>query len=274
MALASRLKWLVALVLIPAAATFVPVVVSADHALGYHWKRTSVAEVVLELGDNVSSLWVPYLGAAAGDWDQSFDLDVSVVPGAVTPRSCKPKNGRIEVCNAAYGNNGWLGLARLWTTGLHITSASVQLNDTYFIEAYGYDTPAWRQFVTCQELGHVFGLDHTDEDVANPNQGTCMDYTSQPAGGGPWGDPNTSPNQHDYEELVRIYAHTDTDGSRGGGRSGAPAGIIRFDPDLDDLPSSLQDDTLGDLIRKTRRGELYRLNLGNGSSVLTFLIRA
>src|SRR6187401_1747522 len=99
MALALRLKWFVALSFTLAAAALVPVPVSADHALGYHWKRTSLAEVVLGLGDNVSNVWVSYLGTAAGDWDQSFDLDVSVVQGAASPRSCKPKNGRIEVCS-------------------------------------------------------------------------------------------------------------------------------------------------------------------------------
>mgnify|MGYP001585990512 CR=1 FL=1 len=55
----------------------------------------------------------------------------------------------------------------------------------------------------CQEVGHVFGLDHQDEDMSNANLGTCMDYTSNPTS-------NQHPNTHDYEMLETIYAHLDT----------------------------------------------------------------
>ena len=271
MGLTSRSKRLLVVALLLAVTTLVPVPLTADHFWGYHWKRTSRAEVVLGLGDNVSSVWNGYLATAAADWDQSFDLDVTVVPGAApSPRPCRPTPGRIEVCNAAYGNNGWLGMARIWVNGLHIVSASMQLNDTYFID--DYDTAAWRQFVTCQEVGHVLGLDHTDEDIDNPNEGTCMDYTSEPAGGGFWADPNIAPNQHDYEELARIYAHVD--GGGGAGRTGGPANVIRFNPDVPDPQVTMpMDDSLGDLLRRNRRSEVYRLNLGNGSYVFTFVIR-
>ena len=66
-----------------------------------------------------------------------------------------------------------------------------------------YNTPAWRQMVTCQEIGHTFGLDHQDENFNNPNLGTCMDYTSNPS-------TNMHPNQHDYDQLVTIYSHLDS----------------------------------------------------------------
>jgi hypothetical protein len=84
-----------------------------------------------------------------------------------------------EVCNWKYGNNGWLGLAQIWISGGHITQGVSKNNDTYF-DTSTYDTPAWRQFVTCQEIGHTFGLGHQDEDFYNANLGSCMDYTVNP----------------------------------------------------------------------------------------------
>jgi hypothetical protein len=66
--------------------------------------------------------------------------------------------------------------------------------------------------VTCQEIGHTFGLDHQDENFNNANLGTCMDYTMNPGS-------NQQPNQHDYDDLKKIYAHTDG-GSGGGGGGG------------------------------------------------------
>ena len=38
----------------------------------------------------------------------------------------------MEVCNATYGNTGWLGVAQIWTSGSHIVQDTGKLNDTYF----------------------------------------------------------------------------------------------------------------------------------------------
>ena len=119
------------------------------------------------------------------------------------------------MCNGAYGNNGWLGIASIWATGDHITQGTVKLNDTYFDTAQ-YNTPAWRNLVMCQEVGHTFGLDHQDENFTNPNLGTCMDYTNSPAS-------NQRPNAHDYQQLQTIYAHLDSTST-----VGASAGFLRM----------------------------------------------
>lgn len=163
---------------------------------GYHWARLS-NPFTLPLGDNVSSIWDPYLATAASDWSASNVLDATVVPGGTSPRNCRPTAGRVEVCNASYGNNGWLGLAQIWASGAHITQGTVKLNDFYF-SRQPYNSPAWRQMVVCQEVGHTLGLDHQDENFSNPNLGTCMDYTSDPS-------TNQHPNQGDYNQLSCIY---------------------------------------------------------------------
>lgn len=179
-------------------------VASADHAWGnYHWARTA-NPFTLKLGDNLSSSWDPYLATTISDWSVSSVLDLVSVTGGNTrnPKLCRPVAGRGEVCNAKYGANGWLGIASIWISGGHITQGTVKLNDTYFNTAT-YNKPTWKNLVTCQEVGHLFGLDHQDENFTNTNLNTCMDYTNSP-------DSNQHPNQHDYDMLETIYAHLDT----------------------------------------------------------------
>ena len=174
----------------------------ANHSWGgYHWARTS-NPFTIKLGDNVTAQWDASLSTASGDWSKSTVLDTTVVAGTAKGR-CRPTTGRVEVCNSTYGNNGWLGIASINITGgTHITAGTVKLNDTYFNTAQ-YNTSAWRNLVTCQEIGHTFGLDHQDENFNNANLGTCMDYTNDPS-------TNQHPNQHDYDELVTIYSHLDS----------------------------------------------------------------
>lgn len=173
----------------------------ADHAWGsYHWARTA-NPFTLKLGDNLSSVWDPFLATAAADWSISSVLDASVVASGKNAKTCRPTVGRGEVCNAKYGYTGWLGIAQIWISGGHIAQGIVKVNDTYF-NTKTYNTAAWRQLVMCQEVGHLFGLDHQDENTTNANLGTCMDYTNDPSA-------NQHPNQHDYGMLETIYAHLD-----------------------------------------------------------------
>jgi hypothetical protein len=175
----------------------------ANHSWGgYHWARTA-NPFTLSLGDSVSGDWDTHLAVASADWSESAVLNTQVVDGNGTnPKRCVPTTGRVEVCATTYGKNGWLGIASIWASGGHITKGSVKNNDTYFNTAT-YDTPAWRQFVMCQEIGHTFGLDHQDENFGNANLGSCMDYTNDPS-------TNQHPDKHDYAQLASIYAHLDT----------------------------------------------------------------
>lgn len=235
---------------------------SADHALGnYHWGRTSNPFTLLA-GDNVSAVWDSYLGVAAYDWTQSAVLDVVVVTGTKNPRTCKPTVGAIEVCSAEYGKNGWLGIAQIWAKGDHITQAVTKVNDTYF-KTTTYNTPAWRQLVMCQEVGHDFGLDHQDEDFSNPNLGSCMDYTSDPS-------TNQHPNTHDYEELGIIYAHNDT--STTVGASALPKAMPPAMGQIDfDTPGQW-----GRLVSSSANGrsQVFELDFGQGNKVITHVFWA
>ena len=216
---------------------------------GYHWARTS-SSFNLAVGNNLDSTWAPYLGTTASDWSTSKALDLTVVAGGSSRRRCRATTGRVEVCNNSYGNNGWLGIASISANGTHITSGTVKLNDTYFNTAQ-YNTPAWRNLVMCQEVGHTLGLDHQDTDFNNPPLGTCMDYTSDPT-------PNQHPNQHDYDELATIYAHTD---------SSTTVSTFAVANGAD----SIED--WGDLIGSSRGGreETYLRNDGGGRYRITFV---
>ena len=232
---------------------------SATHSWGgYHWGRTA-NPFTINLGDNVASAWEGALGIASVDWSQSSVLNTAVVPGLANPKNCRPTAGRVEVCNSTYGNNGWLGVATISISGgAHITQGTVKLNDTYFRTAK-YNTPAWRNLVMCQEVGHTFGLDHQDENFSNANLGTCMDYTNNP-------ETNQHPNSHDYDELVAIYSHLDSTNTTG--QSVVPS----FAADLDhDNPGSW-----GRLVKQSRGGrfEIYELDHGQGFRTVTFVFWA
>jgi hypothetical protein len=232
----------------------------ANHAWGkYHWARTS-NPFFLKAGDNVGSAWDSYLTAAIADWNVSKVVQLDKVAGNTTGTACQPTSGRIEVCNASYGKTGWLGVAQIWVTrGGHITQALTKVNDTYF-NTSGYNTPAWRQMVMCQELAHDFGLDHQDERFSNPNLGSCMDYTNNPLGP----PSNDSPNAHDFAQIEKIYAHLDSTTTVG---LIAPRGTS---PNLNH-PSAW-----GQLVRSHAAGrvQVFERNLGRGEKLITHVFWA
>ena len=245
----------------------------ADHSWGnYHWARTA-NPLALNLGDNVSTIWDDYLAIASTDWSVSSVLNTMIVAGRTTsdPKKCRPTSGRIEVCSANYGG-AWLGLAQIWVSGGHIYQATTKVNDFYFNKAK-YNTPAWKQFVMCQEVGHTFGLAHQDEIFNNANLGSCMDYTNDPdggAGGASATDPsNERPNTHDYGQLVTIYTHLEAFTSALSKKFSEPAATN------DDIDTSDAKEW-GKVIRKSSdgRSSLHERDLGKGNKIFTFVIWA
>lgn len=230
---------------------------------GYHWARTA-NPFTLKLGDNLSSLWDPFLVTTSTDWSVSSVLDTAIVSGG-GGRNCRPTKGRIEVCNKTYGNNGWLGIAQIWVSGLHITQGVTKMNDTYF-NTTTYNKPAWRNLVMCQEVGHTLGLDHQDETFNNTNVGTCMDYTNDP-GGTIYGQlDNQHPNAHDYEELGIIYAHLDSFTS-------VSQTIAQMAQDYGEIASDNRG-AWGRLVRQNGKLAVFEKDFGAGFKLFTFVIFA
>ena len=250
-----RIRVPVAVATAAALALITPAAAQANHSWGgYHWARTS-NPFTLKLGDNVSSAWDASLSGASSDWSKSTVLDTTIVAGSSNPKNCRGTTGRVEVCNSTYGNNGWLGVASISVTGgVHITKGTVKLNDTYF-NTPTYNTSAWRNLVTCQEVGHTFGLDHQDENFNNANLGTCMDYTNDPS-------TNQHPNQHDYDELVTIYSHLDSTTTVGAALPSGAADAVGNDAS-----------SWGRLVEGSRAEghSTYVRDFGGGNQVITFV---
>ncbi len=255
----SRFRGLLAAIVILGIGVFAFLAYASHSWSVYHWARKA-NPFTLKLGDNVSGAWDSYLATASTDWSQSSVLDTTVVAGGTTARRCRPTSGRVEVCNYTYGNTGWLGVASIWISGSHITKGTAKMNDTYF-NTSTYNTPAWRQLVTCQEIAHTFGLNHQDEVFINPNLGTCMDYTSDPDGP----PSNEHPNAHDYEQLETIYSHLDTIT-----KVGRTVAHLGNHDEADD------DAEFGKSLRKDGKGKtsLYVRDLGGDEKVFTFVLWA
>lgn len=205
----------------------------ADHSWGsYHWPR-DVNPVTLQVIDSVVGDWEPIFAASLGQWgnyeaaksahpdpnpapggsfyygvsadfsepdasDDSLDFsDGGTDEGSRARKRCKAVEGKIRVCNAAYGQNGWLGMASIAVQNDHIIAGTAKVNDSYdwYFAAYPDEKP----HVMCQEIGHLFGLGHTSED--GTSQKTCMDYSSDAQ--------SVTPNAHDFEQLLEIYTHAD-----------------------------------------------------------------
>ena len=178
---------------------------------GYHFPSDNLSPTVAD--KTRSSLYnVP---AAVQEW---ADLGTPIQPTTATG-----KKGDITVSEAF--SLEWLGLAQIWVEDGHITKGQVKLNtqSLAFYEANGF--PGIADHALCQELGHIWGLDHNrDGPSGGTPDNTCMNDEAFPGS-------ETSPNQHDTDQLNLIYNHTDdTDGEAGGGNGGGGGGCPPGNP--------------------------------------------
>lgn len=203
----------ISLLLILSAFTTFPSLTYASHSWGgYHWARTH-NPFTLKLGNNLTTAWASKLWLTSEDWNSpaplwpTTPLLTAIVSGSSSQKRCAGAAGTTQVCNYAYGKNGWLGLATIYITGgTHITQGTAKMNDTYF-NTSTYNNPNEKLHVMCQEVAHTFGLDHQSTDGSS--QDSCMDYFSN-TGANAGSTLSTGPNAHDFEELNTIYAHLDS----------------------------------------------------------------
>ena len=121
--------------------------------------------------------------------------------------TCSAVAGTTQVCNSAYGANGWLGLATVWmNSSSHIVQGTAKMNDTYF-NTSTYNNSNQKRHVVCQEVAHSFGLAH--QSTNGSSQNSCMDYFSN-TGTNATSTKSTRPNYHDFQQLDAVYGgHTD-----------------------------------------------------------------
>jgi hypothetical protein len=250
----------------------------ANHSWGtYHWASDGTVE--LTINKAITSDWTTSVDTGIADWNSSKDLTLTTADaGAIKAKQCNPILGQALVCNAAYGQRGWLGIATIWLSASgHIVQATTQLNDTYFAFDF-YNTPAWRALVACQEVGHDFGLDHQDTAFDNVNLGTCMDYTRAPAGGVyngfDYGPSNEHPNKHDYDELKIIYNHDD--GAAAAATDFGVREVGKVVPPSMSAPAGVSPAEWGRAIHFDRQGRpnVYERTIAPGRKVLTHVFWA
>ncbi len=252
----------------------------------YRWQS---APINLPIRMSLSGTWADYVRTASSQWNASIYVETNAITetGSVNRSTCKGPNNAVEVCNAKYGSNGWLGIAQIWTSGSYIVKGTVKLNDSYF-NLTTYNTPAWKQLVSCQEIGHTIGLGHDDTNFSNKNFGTCMDYTNAPGGGGTYGEANIAPNNNDYALLDCIYVASTTCGTPSQFVNSTTAAATVIDTGPQHLPTNFGIRTLNDqgtadvdpgnspaewgkavAFTKDGRGRIYERMIGKGQKIIT-----
>lgn len=180
----------------------------------YQWGSDGVSPITPPIVDNTDSRWNGHVSQAVSDWNASEFISSNIEYG--NNSTCGMTTGTIQVCNDDYGDNGWLGIATIALRDGKITAGSTKLNDNYF-ERDRYNNYTWRQLVTCQEIGHDYGLGHQNENFSTDETTSCMEYTSNPEG-------NEGPDFHDYDELARMYSSGSGDGGGTKGPKGGKGG--------------------------------------------------
>jgi hypothetical protein len=104
----------------------------------------------------------------------------------------------MKVCNGNYGDTRWRGINQVLMTNGYIVSSSAKMNEYYLYES----NDDQKQYTMCHEMGHGFGLPHSDESFTNRDLGNCMDYTNRPG-------VNKQPDTSNYEFLADLYGTVD-----------------------------------------------------------------
>jgi hypothetical protein len=172
---------------------------AASDTGGFHWARQS-SQFSLQVGSDLDGPWTGVLNEVVADWNKNETVTFRVVGGGTGPQECRPVTGRVEACNWRYGTQeGWLGLTRLYfnQSGDHIEAATVQMNDSFFDTNSQYNNDAARRHTMCHELGHTAGLDHV-------STSSCMNDSQDAVFN------NLHPTNKDFNQLARIYNHTDS----------------------------------------------------------------
>lgn len=119
------------------------VVLAAKQWSCWHWDHNDIG-----FSSHAGGGWGSIIGSEANDWEAA---------------TCINFTGGNEIIGDAdfYGATGWLGIARLLEVGpgCTIVAADALMNRSY-LDGPGYGDTADRH-VTCQEIGHTLGLDHT-----------------------------------------------------------------------------------------------------------------
>mmetsp|Transcript_61503 Transcript_61503/g.150532 ORF Transcript_61503/g.150532 Transcript_61503/m.150532 type:complete len:348 (+) Transcript_61503:222-1265(+) len=153
--------------------------------------------LTLTLQNSLDDNWYSEFDEAVSDWNNCNPrvLELSTTTIEID-HTCTHNDGVMKVCNGNYGDTGWLGINEVMKTvpqGI-IQSSTAKMNE-YYLNNAGYDE---RLYTMCHEIGHGFGLPHTDENFNNKDLGNCLDYTNRPSN-------NLRPGDVNCQRLLSMY---------------------------------------------------------------------
>lgn len=254
---------------------------------------TQGAGLTLELRNALDPEWHSYFDESVVDWDSgtpdALTLKTSIASSPLPECPEDQAEGIMLVCNDDYGETDWKGINKVLLLNGWIIASMARMNDRFF--SSGGDE-AKRLYTMCHEIGHGFGLPHTDEVFWNRALGNCLDYTTQY-------ETNKRPDTGNYEFLEALYGpiggensrQEDTTGNTGNRRQlrtqrrglfhdvASQTRRRELLADLKQVDSIvdrglLRTDPRWRMLHQTDGGEAHTMDLGEGYSVQVHLLRA
>jgi hypothetical protein len=159
------------------------------------WQTNGQDYLQIQLYNSFDDKYTAYFDEYVDKWNSGSPDVLNLSSVRMTPDStCPPYTGKINTCNNNFGKTDWRGITALVTENNYVIHAVVKMND-YYLDKEG---DLYRKYTMCHELGHSFGLPHTDENYYNLDRGDCMDYTTRPRN-------NLLPGQYNFDLLAEMY---------------------------------------------------------------------
>ena len=240
------------------------------------WQSTGTGGLSLTVVNYCQDQWDSEFSQAISDWDNGDPDALTLTTQTMDYDAvCDFEDGIMKVCNLDYGETGWKGLNEYMVDGSNtIVNSRAKMNEYYLANVQGPE----RQYVMCHEIGHGFGLAHTDENFNNANLGNCLDYTNR------FTDEQILPGLLNYQRLEEKYG---TVNRRERGLSGNAANVWegsvpewvkeKYAEQSAVLYSGNRDDLIANgwvMLDQSDHGADYALSLGEGYYVRAAMLLA
>ena len=135
----------------------------------YQWETNGKGGLDLTMWNALDDSWQEEYDLAIEDWENGDPDALTLKKERVDiDHKCDPVKGLMKVCNGNYDDSGWLGINLMTIIDGYIINDSVaKMNEYYLFNA----DKIKRQYTMCHEVGHGFGLPHTDENFNNKDLG-------------------------------------------------------------------------------------------------------
>jgi hypothetical protein len=233
------------------------------------WASDGLTGLSLEIYNACSDDWDSAFAEAVTDWDSGTPDALTLTTKKVDrDLTCEFIEGLIVVCNDDYGDTGWRGINEYLTQNDIIGMSVAKMNEYYLANAPTDE----RLYTMCHEIGHGFGLAHTDEIFGNAPLGNCLDYTNR-------FDDNLRPGQVNYDLLAEKYGQVSKRTRRVEGTTPAvhrvPSSVLeKYRASRDSLIQNQEVHDGWSLVHTSKDGAKYKIDLGDGFSATVSMLLA